>query len=248
MPIRSTSGQEHVGEFFAYVRVSTDKQDNDRQRKEIRDWLNGGEHTVHWYSDHMTGTVHPDMREGLAQCIRDCRKAKGTIILSDIDRFSRTAWQTLQFFDEKVQRGKIKLVVVNDPLITENALGLQMKTLIAEGELKKIQERTKSKLDFIKEEMSHQGHYITKDGKKITKLGADTNVLAKARDEAKIVIERQADVFAEKMKPLLKYYTDQDFTYQQIADELNTRQEKTRRGGEWYPSTVRNLIKRLMGE
>ena len=122
------------------MRVSTDQQDNDRQRKEIRDWLNGGEHTVHWYEDYMTGTVHPDMREGLAQCIRDCRKAKGTIILSDIDRFSRTAWQTLQFFDEKVQRGKIKLVVVNDPLITENALGLQMKTLIAEGELKKIQE------------------------------------------------------------------------------------------------------------
>jgi DNA invertase Pin-like site-specific DNA recombinase len=246
MQIKDTHGDVHKGEYFAYVRVSTDKQDTERQRKEILDWLNGGDHTVKWYEDNsVSGSIHPSQRDGLQHCIRDAKRAKGTIIIADLDRFSRTMWQTLQFFDQVISRGKCNLVVVSDPMISEDGLALQMRAMIAQHEREKIRNRTKSKLDYIKSQLGRDGYYVTQEGHKITRLGSDDNSLEKARVEASKIVNEQADKFADKMRPLITHYLKEGMSYRAIAHALNERNEPTRRGGEWFTSTVSNLVKRL---
>ena len=245
MKFKSTHGEEHEGPYFAYVRVSTDDQDVERQKKDILDYLNGGGHTVTWFEDYMSGTIPPEQRDGLMRCIREAKKVRGTIIVADLDRFSRSMWQTLKFFDTTVKTGKCRLVVVADPMISEDGLMLQMRSMIAEAERDKISDRTKSKLDYIKQQIGFDGYYVTEAGNKITRLGPDENALIKAREEANKIVAEQADKFAEHMSPLLTHYIKEGLSYREIAEQLNNRNEPTRRGGQWYASTVSNLVRRL---
>ena len=245
MQIKDTQGEEHDGQYFAYVRVSTDSQDLERQKKEILDYLNGGNHTIKWYEDYLSGALPPEQRDGLMGCIRDAKKVRGTIIVADLDRFSRSMWQTLKFFDTTIKTGKCKLVVVSDPMISEDSLMLQMRSIIAEAERDKIAFRTKSKLDLIKSEIGRDGYYVTEAGNKITRLGPDEAALEKAREEANKIVAQQADKFAEHMSPLLSHFVKQGLSFREIAESLNKRGEPTRRGGQWYASTISNLIRRL---
>ena len=45
--------------YHAYVRVSTDKQDIERQKHVIKTFLNGGKHEIKWYIDEDTPVDYP---------------------------------------------------------------------------------------------------------------------------------------------------------------------------------------------
>ena len=107
--------------YCAYVRVSTDTQDVARQENEIKKWLGDTDHQVIWFKEQgVSGKVAPEKRPELSKCIDTARATKGTLIVADLDRFSRTDWHTLKFFDQTLKRGKIKLIVVNDHTISES--------------------------------------------------------------------------------------------------------------------------------
>ena len=157
MRVVNTSGQEHSGIYCAYVRVSTDDQDVERQKLEIKNWLNGGDHQVIWFEEEgISGKIAPEKRPKLAECINTAKASKGSIIVADLDRFSRTQWHTLKFFEEVLDKGKIKLIVCNDPSISESFERFSMKVMFAEFERKKISERTKSGLARIKNELKRR--------------------------------------------------------------------------------------------
>tara|TARA_B100001027_G_scaffold215841_1_gene190677 strand:- start:571 stop:1296 length:726 start_codon:yes stop_codon:yes gene_type:complete len=239
-----------MNKCFAYIRTSTDKQEADRQRHVIEEYLTQNEQRcdeVSWYSDDgVSGSYHPDMRPGLRECIRDAKRAKGTIIVSDLERFSRTMWQTLQFWEETVKYGKVDFIVCNDPTISDDGMALQFKAMFSQMEREKIAERTKQMMRRIQFEIDNKGSYTTRQGTTITKLGnPDEIALAGARTVSAAVLSKKADDYAEHMRPLIEHMRARDLTYRQMADELNARGEKTRRGGMWHASTVGNIIKRL---
>ena len=245
---KDTGGQEHNDtDYFAYVRVSTDKQDTINNRHVIEQWLNGGNHTVKWYEDAgYSGSIALRERPGLHQCIKDAKAAKGTIIVATLDRFGRTAWETLQFFDQVVSKGKVKFVCCDDPKISENKLLLHMKAIIAEDERDKIRKRTQAALDRINEEIAEKGSYITKEGKTITSLGANKN-MDKARAASAEKVKSKADHFAEFMRPVILDLLRRGFTFRDMADYLEAKSVMypTQRGGKWGTSRIHNLVNRI---
>jgi len=246
--VKDTAGQEHNDtEYFAYVRVSTDKQDTINNRHIIEQWLNGGNHTVKWYEDSgSSGSIALRERPGLHQCIKDAKAAKGTIIVATLDRFGRTAWETLQFFDQVVAKGKVKFVCCDDPKISENKLLLHMKAIIAEDERDKIRKRTQAALDRINAEIAEKGSYITKEGKTITRLGGNKN-MEKARAASTEKVQSKADHFADFMRPVILDLLRRGFTFRDMADYLEAKSVMypTQRGGTWGASTVYNLVNRI---
>ena len=77
--------------YCAYVRVSTDTQDVARQENEIKKWLGDTDHQVIWFKEQgVSGKVAPEKRPELSKCIDTARATKGTLIVADLDRFSRT--------------------------------------------------------------------------------------------------------------------------------------------------------------
>ena len=64
------AGKPHRGVYHAYVRVSTEKQDLDRQQHIIKKYLNGGDYTLKWYIDEgFSGSLDPEERPALKQFI-----------------------------------------------------------------------------------------------------------------------------------------------------------------------------------
>jgi DNA invertase Pin-like site-specific DNA recombinase len=245
MRVVNTSGQEHSGIYCAYVRVSTDQQDVARQENEIKKWLNGGDHQIMWFKEEgVSGKISPYKRPELAKCIETARVNEATIIVSDIDRFSRKIQDTMDFFEEKLEKGKIKFVVCNEPEISESWERFSMKAYFGAMERRRIAKRTKQGLDRIKRELKEKGTYKTRTGRNITKLGLHEH-MDKARARAGEVVKAQSDGFAQIVAPTILALQKSGMSYREIATNLNQIGTTTARGGDWHASTVRNVIKRL---
>ena len=245
MRVKNTAGQEHTGTYFAYVRVSTDDQDVARQEMEIKKWLNGGNHSVVWFKEEgISGKIAPEHRPKLNECIETAKAMNGTIIVADLDRFSRTTWHTLKFFETILKKNAVKLVVCNDPTISENKQNFYMKAMFADFERDKISERTKSGLERIKNELREKGSITSSKGKRITKLGIHDE-MDKARASASTAVKTIADNFASNIAPTVSALSRGGESYREIAQKLNDLGVPTARGGNWHASSVRNIAKRL---
>jgi len=64
-------------------------------------------------------------------------------------------------------------------------------------------------------------------------------------DIANAAARKGADDHAAKVMDTILPLKEAGRTLQQIADTLNKSGVKTARGGQWYPSTVSNILKRL---
>ena len=67
----------------------------------------------------------------------------------------------------------------------------------------------------------------------------------KARARAGEVVKAESDGFAQIVGPTIQALLSSGMTYREVAINLNQIGTTTARGGEWYASTVRNVIKRL---
>ena len=236
-------GQKMI--YCAYVRVSTDTQDVARQENEIKKWLGDTDHQVIWFKEQgVSGKVAPELRPELSKCIDTVRASKGTLIVADLDRFSRTDWHTLKFFDQVLKNGKVRLVVCNDPTISESKDKFALRTLFAQMEQEKISERTRSALQRIKDEIKANGTYKTKSGKLISSLGCHSN-MDFARQRSAEVIKLKADTRVKDIESVIQKLLSVGDSYRQIASQLNQMGANTARGGKWHASTVSNAVKRL---
>ena len=218
---KNSEGKEHTGEYVAYLRVSTEDQDCDRQIHVIKKYLNGGDYKLTTFTEKpMSGATDPHKREQLTKAVEYCRKHKATLVFGDLERFC------------------------NDPTISEDPMRLQMKALFSEWERQRISERTKDKLDEYQTQIKEKGYFISKQGKKIKKLGTHSK-MAKAHIKAGEQVSDDADIFSKS----IYYYINDAYTncgtLSEMAEYLNDRDVETPRGGTWYPSSVRNQLKRL---
>jgi DNA invertase Pin-like site-specific DNA recombinase len=75
-------------------------------------------------------------------------------------------------------------------------------------------------------------------------LGNRTN-LGEARQKGQEIIQKGADAFAANVLPIIREVQAGGATsFQAIADALNARGLRSPRGGDWQPTTVRNIINR----
>jgi|TARA_A100001515_G_scaffold36871_1_gene28994 DNA invertase Pin-like site-specific DNA recombinase len=242
---KTTEGKEHTGLYVGYLRVSTEDQDCTRQTHTIKKYLNGGKHTLKFFTEEpMSGATDPYKREELMKAVDYCRKHKATLVFADLERLCRKMWMTLRFLDEVIKQNKINFIVCNDPTISEDPMRLQMKAMFSEWERQRISERTKETLDSYQAQIKEKGYFTSKDGKKIRRLGVHS-LMDKARQKSGEVASAEADRFAKS----IYYYLNDAYTQCSSLNEmsifLNDRKVKTPRGGSWYPSSVKNMLKRL---
>lgn len=222
----------HNGKFVAYYRVSTDRQGAsglglDAQRDAIHHYLNGGRWSVIGeFTEIESGTrKRLAKRPMLEDAIKLCKKEKATLIVAKLDRLARD----VQFISELLN-SQVKFICADAP--EADRTFLQMMSVFAEYEGRRIGERTKAAL-----------HQLKKQGKK---LGSPNPEIGSKAGTA--VLVAQADSYAEKVGPTVREIIKRSgaSTLRDIAQALQQRGVLTPRGNsEWRPSQVSNLLKRV---
>lgn len=218
-----------------YTRVSTKEQGNSKNGLEaqlaaLQGFADAGGHEVAGhYLEVLSGAVGLDERVKLRLALAKARQVKGLLMVSRLDRLSRS----VAFISALMAEG-VKFATVEDGLEVEPFV-LHMKAVIGEHERLLTSKRTRAALQAKKargELLGAHTHKVKGDMPRIAAMGGDATA-------------SKADAFAHKLAPVLTRMVGQGMTYQQIADELNAQGNPTPRGGLWYASSVCNIMKRL---
>lgn len=150
--------------YYAYMRVSTDRQDISRQKGAIEEFARNKKIEItSWYTDYYTGTTFDRMNY---QVLSSRMKKGDYLIVKEVDRLGRN-WDLIKREWTRFQNRGIKIVIIDIPILsdalpgeTEMLTGLtgrlikeQMLTLMcysAQLERDKISQRTKEALAYKK--------------------------------------------------------------------------------------------------
>lgn len=216
---------------IGYVRVSTDKQATEgvsleAQEARIKSWCDAnGYELVQVFVDAGISGKSMDTRKGLKDALGSLKKDMALVSYS-LSRLARSTKDALEIA-EKVSKKKAHMVSLSEAIDGTTAAGrmmFQMLCVLAEFERNLIAERTSSALQHKK-----------RTGQKYSPIPFGYQEI-EGRLE---VIESEAKIVAE----IVSRRADGE-TLQSIADSLNDRGIKGKRGGIWHPRTIKYLIER----
>lgn len=219
------------GKFIAYYRVSTARQGQsglglEAQKAAVTTYLNGGNWTLLSEFTEVESGKRSD-RPKLREALEACRKQGATLVIAKIDRLSRNL-----AFLANLMESKTRFVACDDP--TSSELTIHIKAAIAQHEAKQISERTKAALKAAKAR-----------GKKLGWANSNRADTARASAAGVAASKARADQFADNIIPVVQQIRAAGVeSLKGIAEALNARGLKTARGGQWYASTVQNVLKR----
>lgn len=216
---------------IGYIRVSTQDQATegvslDAQRAKIAAWCEVNDYElVMVYEDAGISGATMDKRDGLHAALAATGKGMALVSYS-ISRLARSTRDMLDIADRLQHRGA-DLVSLTEKIDTTSAAGRMIFRLLAsmsEFERDLTAERTRTALAHKK--ATHQVYGPVPFG-----FEAIEGRLREVKKEAKIVAE-------------VIRLRESGATLASIADDLNARGIEGKRGGRWYPSTVRYLVQR----
>lgn len=150
--------------YYAYMRVSTDRQDVARQKDAIEDFMKRKNLEItSWYTDYYTGTTFDRINY---QVLTSRLKKDDYLIVKEVDRLGRN-WDLIKQEWTRLQNRGVKIIIIDLPILSdalpgepELLTGLtgrlikeQMLTLMcysAQLERDKISQRTKEALALKK--------------------------------------------------------------------------------------------------
>ena len=219
-------------QVVSYIRVSTDKQGKsglgiEAQREAVARFAAAeGLEVVAEYVEVETGKGSDalERRPQLAAALAAARKLKSHVVVAKLDRLSRDVAFISGLMAHKVGFIVAELGADCDPFM------LHIYAALAEKERHLISARTTAALAAKKA----QG----------ATLGNRTN-LAEAQALGVARVRAAADGFAANVLPIVRQIQSSGVrTPKAIAEALNARGVRTARGGQWHPTTVRNLLAR----
>ncbi|MGO8678040.1 MAG: recombinase family protein [Limisphaerales bacterium] len=213
--------------YIGYYRVSTDKQGLEgngmtSQREIVRRFVEGQQGVVEMeFSEVESGRKTDEERPQLAAALDYAKRAKGIVVIAKLDRLARNAEFLL-----RLQNSGVDFVCCDCPNADRFTVGIL--ALVAQRERELISERTRSGMAAAKS--------------KGVKLGTPNPEKAVA---AMVTANKSAKVdFAAKVFPVIEEIKSAGVsTLKGICDCLNRRGISTRNGKNWYPATVRNILK-----
>lgn len=217
---------------IAYYRVSTHTQGKsglgiEAQRRAIADFVaREGFELVAEHVEVETGKGADalERRPVLAAALAEARKIKAAVIVAKLDRLSRDVAFVAGLMAQRVPFIVAELGADADPFM------LHLFAALAEKERAMISARTTAALAAAKE--------------RGVVLGNPN--LAEARVKAEASRIAAADDYAAKIEPTIRAIQQSGVTgLRGIARELVARKVETRRGGQWSPVQVGDLLKRL---
>jgi DNA invertase Pin-like site-specific DNA recombinase len=222
-----------TGKFVSYLRVSTDKQGHsglgiEAQRKAVADYLNGGRWKLLKEYVEVESGKHADRPE-LAAAIRHSKATGATLIVAKLDRLARN----VAFISALMESG-VEFVAADMPMA--NRLTVHVLAAVAEHEREQISARTKAALAAAKARGTKLGN--PNGARALRGLGNASAVAA---------LRRSADRHAAQVLPIIEELRGEGITsLHEIADELNRREIRTARGGQWYATSVRHVLLRAI--
>jgi DNA invertase Pin-like site-specific DNA recombinase len=213
--------------YIGYYRVSTDKQGLSghgmtAQREIVRRFAESQNGTLEReFSEVESGRKTDEERPQLAAALEYAKNTKATLVIAKLDRLARNAEFLL-----RLQNSGADFVCCDCPNADRFAVGIL--ALVAQREKELISERTRSGLAAAKA--------------KSVKLGNPNPEKALA---AMVVANKAAKVeFAAKLFPIIEEIKSAGVsTLRGVCQCLNRRGIPTRNRKNWYPATVRNILK-----
>jgi DNA invertase Pin-like site-specific DNA recombinase len=216
--------------FVSYLRVSTERQGQsglglEAQRAAIAVYTSGRGDLVAEFVEVESGkrSDRPELEKALAEA----KRAGAVLVIAKLDRLARN----VAFIATLIER-KIEIAACDMP--EANRVFLHIMAAMAEHEAQAISDRTKAALAAAKARGQALGWSIP---------GRQDEQRDAARKGAARNAEK-ADRHAGTVRPLIASLKGQGMSLRAIAAELNARNVKTARGGDWHAMTVRNALQR----
>jgi DNA invertase Pin-like site-specific DNA recombinase len=169
-------------------------------------------------------------RPELTAALHHARLTGATLVIAKLDRLSRNAAFLLTLRDAGVRFVACDLPQAND-------LTVGIMALVAEQERDAISRRTREALAAAKARGTRLGN--PNGAKALRRAGKGGKALH-------TTVRANADRFAQDLVPVLAdIHAAGHTTLRALARELTARGIRTRRGGQWQVSNVRNLLERL---
>jgi DNA invertase Pin-like site-specific DNA recombinase len=217
--------------IVTYIRVSTDKQGRsglglEAQRSAIAAYA--AQHKATITAEFVeVESGRNNARHELQKALRMARVTGAKLVIAKLDRLSRNAAFLLN-----LQESGVDFTACDMPDASPFTVGIM--AVLAQQESKMISERTKAAMQAAKERGQTFGN---PNGAAPLRLANKGNGASCAAQKA-TALTRAHDL-ADVLEDLEK------MTLQAQADELNRRGFKTARGGQWHPTSVSRLRKRL---
>ena len=228
----------------AYYRVSTVAQGRsglglEAQRSAVEGYCRGREcQLLAEYTEVESGKRND--RPELAKALHYAKVTGATLVIAKLDRLSRNAAFLLQLQDSGA-----KFVAADMPEACHLTVGIL--ALVAQQEREAISARTKAALAVAKARGRKSDGTPFKAGRLGNPNGAAALQRA-GRGNASAVgaLKAAADRHAADLAPVVaQLRAEGHVSLPALAKALNERQMRTPRGGQWHPSSVRNLLARL---
>ncbi len=222
-----------VQKFVAYERVSTARQGAsglglEAQRNAIDTFAAArGAEILARFTEVESGKIAN--RPELTAAIQLARLTGATLVIAKLDRLSRNAAFLLTLRDSGVGFLAVDMPEAND-------LTVGIMSLVAQAEREAISRRTKEALAVAKARGAKLGN---------PNGAAALRRAGKGGAALRAAVSANADRFAVELEPVLQDIQKAGHvTLRAIAADLNRRGMRTRRGGAWQVSNVRNLLAR----
>lgn len=218
------------GRHVSYYRASTDKQGRsglglEAQRFAVREYLKTSHGQMIGEFTEVESGRRKD-RPQLAAALELCRRSRATLVIAKLDRLARNV-----AFVSALLESRTKFVAVDMP--EADVTFLQMAAVFGEWEARRISERTKAALAAAKARGAVLGWAApgrSEDQRQASERGVQA-------------IKAGAILFAGNTLPVVESIRKSGITsLSGLAEALNARGIGTKRGGRWYPTTVRNLL------
>ncbi len=225
-PVKGKASMQAVG----YIRVSTEEQAREgvsleAQRAKITAWAEAsGTELVGFYEDAGASGSRSENREGLQQALGLACDKKAILVVYSLSRLSRSTKDTLALA-ERLEKAGADLVSLSERIDTTSASGkmvFRMLAVLNEFERDQISERTSTALQHKK--ARHEAYCRTPYG--FDRIGK----MLVMNHEEQVVLE---EILTRRA---------QGWSYQSIADALNSDSIPTKRGCRWHAATVRSVV------
>jgi len=220
--------------FVAYERVSTARQGSsglglEAQRNTIEAFAaTRNADVIGRFTEVESGAK--DARPELAKALHLAKLTGATLVIAKLDRLSRNAVFLLTLRDSGV-----RFLAVDMPEANDLTVGIM--ALVAQQEREAISRRTKEALAVAKARGVKLGN---PNGAAALRRAGKGGVALRA------VVTANADAHARALAPVIAEMRATGHTnLRSIATELTARAMRTRRGGQWHVSTVKNLLARI---
>ncbi len=223
-----------MSRVVAYYRVSTEAQGRSglgleaqrhavRALSDSRGWQIAAEYTE-------VESGKRNNRPQLEAALADARRTGAKLVVAKLDRLSRNAEFTL-----RMRNSGVDFICADNPDVNRLTIGLL--AVINEDERERIGERTRAALQAAKARGVKLGN---PNGAAAIRRAGKGNVagVEAVKDNAQRYAMDLAGTVGE-------IRASGKTSLPAIAAELNARHIQTRRGGQWYASSVRNLLARL---